>query len=50
MIEHAYRLLEKASQDARYEGPPFDHSALDRSRRLYPDIRTAMRRTLALDE
>ena len=48
-IENAYRLLEKASQDARYEGTPFNSSDVERSRRLYSEIRAAMRRILALD-
>ena len=48
-IEGAYRLLEKASQDARYEGTPFDDSDVERSRRLYGEVRTAMRRTLGFD-
>ena len=47
-IEDAYRLLEKASQEARYEGEPFDHADLERSRRLYAEVRTGMRRALRL--
>ena len=47
-IEDAYRLLEKASQEARYEGEPFDHADLDRSRRLYAEVRTGMPRALRL--
>ena len=49
MIEDAYRFPEKASQEARYEGPPFDASDVEQSRRIYSEIRTAMRRTLVLD-
>lgn len=49
MIEDAYRLLEKASQEARYEGTPFDDSDVEQSKRIYGEIRTAMRRTLVLD-
>jgi hypothetical protein len=47
-IEDTYRLLEKASQEARYEGERFDHADLERSQRLYAEIRTAMRRALGL--
>lgn len=49
MIEDAYRFLEKVSQEARYEGTPFDDSHVEQSRRLYGEIRTAMRRTLVPD-
>ena len=47
-IEDAYRLLEKASQEARNEGEPFDHADLERSRRLYAEVRTGIRRALRL--
>ena len=47
-IEEAYRLLEKASQEARYEGEPFDQADLERSERLYAEVRTEMRRALRL--
>ena len=48
VIEDAYRFLEKASQEARYEGTPFDASDVERSRRLYSELRAAMRRNLTL--
>ena len=48
-IEDAYRLLEKASQEARYEGAPFGVSDLERSKQLYTEVRTRIRRTLVLD-
>jgi hypothetical protein len=47
-IEEAYRLLEKASQEARYEGEPFDQADLERSKRLYAEVRAGMRRALRL--
>ena len=47
-VEDAYRLLEKASQEARYEGEPFDSTDLERSKRLYIDVRTPLRRALGL--
>ena len=47
-IEDAYRLLEKASQEARYEGDPSDREDLERSKRLYAEVRTGMRRALRL--
>jgi outer membrane protein assembly factor BamD (BamD/ComL family) len=47
-IEEAHRLLEKASREARYEGEPFDQADLERSKRLYADVRTGMRRALRL--
>ena len=47
-LEAAYRLLEKASQEARYEGEPFDQADLTRSKRLYAEVRTPMRRALRL--
>ncbi len=47
-IEGAYRLLEKASQEARYEGAAFDGSHVERSKRFYVEVRTALRRALSL--